>query len=140
MNYVSLEDFKKSDEYQTFIKENPSVGKLKIQAFTAYQSVPIPDTDILISKNINDNNVLFFKGKTDSSGMIENIELPAPVAVEIADIDNIPKYTVYDITAIHQGFETIKKYKVAMFGDVNIIQYIKMILDVGLKGVDQVGD
>lgn len=140
MNFVSLEEFMKTDSYNNFIKENPSVGKLKIEAFTAYGAIPIPDTQILITKEIDGKNVLFFKGMTNSSGIIEDIELPAPIAVLDANKDDIPNYTIYNLTAIHEGFETIKKYRVGMFGDISIIQYVKMTPEIELKGVEQIGD
>ena len=57
---VSLNDFKKTDSYQQFIKENPAVGYLKVQVFTAYGAIPIADTNILITKDIGDDNVVFF--------------------------------------------------------------------------------
>ena len=65
MNLVSYEEFKKTDSYKTFIKENPSTGTLKVEVFTAYQAIPISDTDIIITKDIDNQKVLFFVGKTD---------------------------------------------------------------------------
>ena len=77
MNFTTLEEFKKTESYQKFIEENPSTGRLKVEVFTAYKAVPIPDTEILITKDIDGSKVLFFRGLTDSSGMISNIELPS---------------------------------------------------------------
>lgn len=61
MNLVSFEEFKKTESYQEFIKENPSTGRLKVEVFTAYQAIPIPDTDIIITKDIDGKKVLFFR-------------------------------------------------------------------------------
>lgn len=63
MNLVTYEEFKKSADYEAFIKENPETGTLKVMAFTAYQAVPIPNVEILITKDINTQKVLFFKEK-----------------------------------------------------------------------------
>ena len=76
MNFTTLEEFKKTDSYKNYITENPSTGTLKVEVFTAYKAIPIPDTEILITKDIDEYKVLFFRGKTDSSGMISNIEDP----------------------------------------------------------------
>lgn len=123
---ISYKDFKKLDEYQDFISENPDIGILKVQVFTAYGAIPIADTDILISKDIGNYRVVFFQGKTDSSGIISNIELPAPITDVIPNPEVPPKYTVYSLSAIHTGYESIKQYSIGMFGGVKIIQYVKM--------------
>ena len=140
MNFISYEDFKKTDEYKNFIKENPSVGKIKILAFTAYGAVPIENAEILITKKVGNKEILFYRGFTNSSGVISNIDLPAPIYVEKPEFDDIPKYTMYDLTAIHEGYETIKKYRVGMFGNVKIIQYVKMTPKIALEGVEENGN
>lgn len=137
MNLISLEDFKKLSEYQTFIQENPDIGYLKVHAFTAYGAVPISGASILITKDIGNYKVVFFRGMTDENGMISNIELPAPKAIPVSEPDIVPEYTVYDMTAIHEGYETLKKYSIGMFGDVRIIQYVKMIPSIDMKGADE---
>lgn len=141
MNLLNYEDFKKTDDYSKFSKENPDIGYLKVLAFAAYQALPIPNAEILITRDINNQRVVFFQGYTDNSGTITDIELPAPLTVKNVDTpEQIPQYTVYDLTAIHEGYETIKKYKIGMFGGVRVIQYIKMNPQVDLKGVDQNGN
>lgn len=134
MNLITYEEFKKTEGYKKFIKENPDKGYLKIQAFTAYQAIPIENVEILITKDIGNDKVIFFQRKTDSSGIINNIELPAPTGTVDLNAQEIPKYTTYDLTAIHEGYEAIKKYEIAMFGDVRVIQYIKMTSETELMG------
>lgn len=139
MNFTTLEEFKKTESYQRFIEENPAIGRLKVEVFTAYKAVPIPDTEILVTKDIDGKRVLFFRGRTDSSGMISNIELPSPKEDKNFKPGDNAQYTMYDVTAIHEGFERIKKYDVAIFGDTGVIQYIKMISDINMEGIDQNG-
>lgn len=140
MNLTPYEEFMKTEAYKKFIEENPAIGSLKIQAFTAYQAIPIPDTEILITKKINDQQVLFFKGYTDSSGIIENIELPAPPSLSSTELEATPAYTIYDLTAINEGYETIKRYEIGMFGDIKVIQYVKMTPQIELTEVNQDGN
>ena len=134
MNLITYEEFKKTEEYKKFIEENPDKGYLKIQAFTAYQAIPIENAEILITKDIENDKVIFFQGKTDSSGIINNIELLAPTGIVDLKAQEIPKLTTYDLTAIHEGYETIKKYEIAMFGGVRVIQYIKMTSETESMG------
>lgn len=131
---ISYEDFKKTDEYQEFIKENPDIGFLKVQVFTAYGAIPITGAEVLITRDIGEYKVIFFQGKTDSSGIISDIELPAPAADLIPNPDVLLKYTIYDLSVIHTGYEAIKQYSVGMFGGVRIIQYVKMSPEVDLNG------
>lgn len=129
MNFISLEEFKKTEDYNNFIKENPTTGKLKVEVFTAYQAIPIPDTEIIITKDIGNKKVLFYRGFTNSSGMIENIILPSKEENINYKPGDTATFTEYDLTAIHEGFERIKKYDIAIFGNLGIIQYVKMIPD-----------
>ena len=140
MNIMTYEDFKTTEDYQEFIDRNSSTGTLKVKAFTAYQAIPIPNTEILVTKDIEDNRVLFFRGFTDESGIIKNIELPAPPEDTNPTPDTEPQYTVYDLTAIHEGYETIKKYNIGIFGNIGVIQYVKMIPQVEIEGKNTNGD
>ena len=128
MEFISYDEFKKLDIYNDFINVNPDLGILKIEAFTVNEGLPIPDTDILIYKDIGEYNVIFYKGKTDANGMIDNIYLPTPKMSESNILE--PLYTVYDMNAYHMGFETIKKYSIGMFGGIKVIQYVKMTPEV----------
>ena len=129
MEFISFDEFKKLDIYNDFINVNPDLGTLKIEAFTAYEAIPIPDTEIIIYKNIGEYNVVFFRGKTDANGMIDDIFLPAPKQNDPSNAE-IPAYTIYEMNAFHIGFETIKKYSIGMFGNIKVIQYVKMTPEV----------
>lgn len=138
MTVISFEEFMRTPEYQDFKRDNPDIGTLKVQAFTAYNALPIAGTDIMLSKDIEEYRVVFFRGQTDSSGIIDNIQLPAPKS-SIGSID-APLYTVYDLTAIHVGYESIKQYSIGMFGGIKVIQYVKMTPEIVLEGVEQDGN
>ena len=75
--------------------------------------------------NAKNYKVIFFKGTTDSSGIIDNISLPAPAATN-SSLYDVPQYTLYDLTTINVLYESIKKYLIGMFGGVKVIQYVKM--------------
>lgn len=134
MNIISYEEFKNTDLYEDFIKENDDTGNLKVQAFTAYGAIPIPDTNIVVYKDIEEYRIVFFQGVTDSSGIISNIVLPAPKMV--TSNEETPIYTIYNMTAFNEGYESLKSYTIGMLGGVNVIQYVKMMPEVNLEGVD----
>lgn len=131
MSYISLEEFKKMPEYNKFIEENPDVGYLKIEAFTAYNAIPVSNVQIVITKPLGNDDVVIFKGTTNANGLINNIELPAPKAEYLAKEGEAPPYTRYDMNAKRAGYDNNSKYNIKMFGDVRIIQYVKMIPSAG---------
>ena len=125
MNTYSIEDenFINSDTYKKFIEENPTYGYLNIRAFTANQAVPIANLKITIKKVIDNNNVIFFDGYTNSSGVIEMISLPAP---KLSSNDlNTPNKSTYEIIAISSN-NISRVYNVNIYEDVLVIQNINL--------------
>ena len=128
MKIISYEEFKNTDLYEDFIKENDDVGNLKVQVFTAYGAIPVSDTNIVVYKDIEEYRIIFFQGVTDSSGIISDIVLPAPKMV--TSNEEAPIYTIYNMTAFNTGYETLKNFSIGMLGGVNVIQYVKMLPDI----------
>lgn len=130
MKIISYEEFKNTDLYEDFIKENDDVGNLKVQTFTAYGAIPVEDTNIVVYKDIEEYRIIFFQGITDSSGIISDIVLPAPKMV--TSNEEVPIYTIYNMTAFNTGYETLKNFSIGMLGGVNVIQYVKMLPDINI--------
>lgn len=128
---ITYDEFKKTDLYGQFAVDNPDIGILKINAYTASEGYPSSNTNISIYKKIGDYNVLFYSGMTDANGVIDNIVLPAPPGIN--DVLEAPKYTIYDLDATRTGFVKIIDYKIGMIGGVNVIQYINMVPEVNLN-------
>ena len=126
MNTFNINDqsFVNSKIYQDFLKENPGSGYLKIRAFAANQAIPISGLNIIISKNIDNNNVIFFEGATNSSGIIERITLPTP-ELDPNNLDK-PNGTTYDITATYKSDNISRIYKVNMYENVYVVQDINV--------------
>ena len=123
-NYnINDEELNNSLEYQNFIKENKGEGYLRIRAYGASEAVPIKGLKIVVSTLIDDNTrVIFYEGETDSSGMIERLNLPAPKRGD----DNlvIPKWTVYDIRATYNDITEI--FKVNLYDGICVQQVINI--------------
>lgn len=128
MDYITFDEFRLLKEYDDFLKENPDTGSLKVKVFTAGGAIPLANTNILILKQIGNYNVLFYNGITDSMGTLEDIVLPTPKSV--SNNMDLPKYTFYEMSAIHVGYQDIKQYTIAMFGNTKVIQYVRMVPEV----------
>lgn len=133
MKIISFEEFKNTDLYDDFIKDNDDIGNLKVQVFTAYGAIPIENTNIVVYKDIEEYRIIFFQGVTDSSGIISDIVLPAPKMV--TSNEEVPIYTIYNMTAFNTGYETLKNFSIGMLGGVNVIQYVKMLPDINIGEV-----
>lgn len=119
------ESFKNTTTYQNFIAENPSQGFLKIRAYAASQALPISGLRIVVSKNIDNNNVIFFEGVTNSSGVIEKILLPAP-RLDPNNLD-APNSTTYEINATYPQDNVNNVYRVNMYENIYVIQTINIV-------------
>jgi hypothetical protein len=124
-------DFLNSEVYKSFISENPGLGFLKIRAYAASQAVPISGLSVVVSKNIDDNKVVFFEGVTNDSGVIERIALPAPRM----NSDNMiaPIVNTYDISTTYNGESRL--YKVNIYDDIYVVQNINVTPNISY-GVD----
>ena len=116
---ILFDEFKNSSMYDSFIKNNSGIGNLKIRAYTASLALPVADLEVVVSSLIEGKNVIFFRGKTDVSGMIENIELPAPV---LGNNLVIPNTITYNILAGGKNFD------VNMYDGICVVQNINMVL------------
>lgn len=124
MNTISFTDesFKQTDSYKKFINNNPDSSNLKIQASKANSAMPVADVEVIISHIIDEYKVIFFNGKTNESGIIENIPLPVPKK-DPNDLD-IPLSTTYNIEAIYTKENIDILYKAKMFSGIDAIQNI----------------
>ena len=124
MNTISFTDesFKQTDSYKNFINNNPDSSNLKIQASKANSAIPVSDVEVIISHIIDEYKVVFFNGKTNESGIIENIPLPVPKK-DPNDLD-IPLSTTYNIEAIYTKENIDILYKAKMFSGIDAIQNI----------------
>lgn len=118
--------------YQNFIKNNEGVGYLKIRAYGASEAVPIEGMNIEVSTLLGDNTrLVFFDDKTDASGMIEKLELPAPK--EGSDNLIAPSKTVYDIKANYDGIE--ENFKVNLYDGICVQQIISVVPNTLVRGL-----
>lgn len=126
MNNISFEDFKKTESYQKFSDNNKGSGNLNIRAYTANEAIPISNLEVIVSLIVDNYNVIFFRGKTDDSGMIPRITLPAP----IYNPDNLvaPLFTTYDVLSKYNDKEY--KYKVNLYDDICVVQTINIVPEI----------
>lgn len=109
--------------YQKFLKENPMYGFLKVQIYLANQAIPVPDVKIKIQKEIEGETFTIFEGKTDESGIVTNIKLPAP---DIKDPDT-PTFASYTLIVDHPSYQGPTTFSIPVYSNQKMIQYVNLI-------------
>lgn len=121
---INDQNFINSKEYQEYIKINSGLGYLNIRVFSASGAIPISNLKVVVSTVIGNNNVIFFEGYSDASGVIEAIKLPAP-KLENGDL-TIPSSTIYNILATYAPDNVSENFMVEMYDGINVIQNINI--------------
>lgn len=125
MNNVNITDsnFISTIVYKNFMIENTGRGILNIRASFANQALPITNLKVVVSKEIENYNVIFYEGVTNISGLIEKISLPTPPK----ENDDLiaPKNTTYKITTLYNNMEYT--YVVNMYDGICVVQNINIV-------------
>ena len=125
MNNVNITDsnFISTIVYKKFMIENTGRGILNIRASLANQALPITNLKVVVSKEIENYNVIFYEGVTNISGLIEKISLPTPPK----ENDDLiaPKNTTYKITTLYNNREYT--YVVNMYDGICVVQNINIV-------------
>ena len=125
------EEFLKSSIYQEFKRLNPGYGNLKIRAYAAREALPVEGVHIIISTIYQNSKIVFFDGYTDSSGMIEKLELPTP----LVNSDNLiaPLSISYEIRAEDVNNSMNQLLSVNLYDGVCVVQNIHFIPESGVE-------
>jgi len=106
--------------YDAFLRRNPAVGYLKIQASRAQGVLPTPGVRISVISHFSDARVLFFDGVTDADGIITGIRLPAPPRAASLQSRDPRRGAVYQVYATHPDFAPAY-YEIEIFEDITAI-------------------
>lgn len=121
---IYYDEFKNTDAYKTFIGENSGIGRIKIRATAARGALPVSGVNVVISKIIENYNVIFYEGITDESGMISCVSLPTPV-VYLTDDLVIPPSALYRLNIKNDNID--KEYEVRVYDGVCTMQNINLV-------------
>ena len=137
MNTYNINDknFQLTDTYKGFIKDNPTIGNLKIRAYAAGGAIPIEGLKIIVRKIIDNNNIIFYEGETNNSGIIENIKLPAP-KLEANNL-TIPNQITYDIIATYTKENLNLTYKINIYENIYVVQNISIVPNMMVVSIEE---
>jgi hypothetical protein len=120
--YFDSSEFKNTTTYKNFMNINNGKGILKVETSTASEAYPIKDVEITISKKLDGKDIIFYKGVTNDSGIIDGIVLPTRKMTDnVEDVSDI-FFTTYDLLAYSKKYNLKKEYDVSIFDNVKVIQ------------------
>ncbi len=125
----TVDNIEKFDNYEDFLKNNKQKGTLRIQVAAANRSFPISNAKVTVSLKLKDGTREMFEGLTDSSGIIDNIVLPAPELNLSQDPDSggVMPFAVYTTTIEHPDFVNAKFINVPVFPGIESIQAVNLV-------------
>lgn len=132
--YYDSEEFKDSSIYKNFVNINNGKGVLRIEASTANEAYPLEGVEVIIYKILDGNKVIFYKGVTNDSGIIDGIVLPTrKIDKEVENVSDIV-FTTYDLEAKYSKYNFNKMYDVSIFDDIKVIQPITISVNDLIEG------
>ncbi len=107
-----------NDDFSTLT----GLGTLKIQVSAGEGTFPVEETHITVYSLKNGNRRLFFDGKTDNSGLTENITLPAkPIILSQSEITAAGSQAEYFVSYENPLFEKGDDITVQIFDKTETI-------------------
>lgn len=129
---INNPNFINSNIYKDFISKNPKTGYLKIRAYLANEAISIAGLNVVVSTIFNNDKIILFEGKTNESGIINDIPLPAP-EINPNNLD-VPYYTTYTIEATFPNSNIEKTYKVNIYDNIHVVQNITASPKMNFQG------
>lgn len=132
-NMEQMRDDSANMTYEQFLSQNPGIGALRVQVFSGQQAIPIPNAEVTVTKEFSDGQKVFFDGITDISGIVDNIELPAP-SREISEspqprgdgVQMLLPYLQYNVMVTEARHRPQEYTNVAIFDGIKSIQPVRM--------------
>ena len=120
------ENVQAQEDWINFENRNTSNGFLKVQVYSAQGAFPLKDARVVISKELDNQQKIFYEMVTDESGITQPVSLPAPDASHSFVVDGIRPYENYNIEVSKQGFQTTLREGLPIFPGVVSLQPIQL--------------
>ncbi len=104
-----------------------SLGYLKAFVTTARGALPVSNAQVIVTRLINDEELLEQVARTDNSGYSPLFTLPAVSAVYSLSPDNATPFTYYNMYVRAEGFYPVLLREIPMYGGITAIQPVDLI-------------
>ncbi len=104
-----------------------SLGYLRVFVTTGKGALPIPNAQVIITRNVNDEELLEQAARTDNSGYTPIFILPAVSSIYSQTPDPQNPYTFYTIYVRADGFYPTRLREVPLYGGITAMQPVDLI-------------
>lgn len=116
------------DNYDEFMDKNRSRGVLRVQAYSADRTFPVPNALARVYINLADGERELFQGVTDVDGIIDDISLPAPdSSISLDENSTVAPFATYVLRVSKPGYSAAIFNGIPVFDSVKSIQPVEMI-------------
>ena len=118
-----------NEALEEYLRQNPKIGFLKMQVFTARGAIPVQGAQVTVSRRIGEGDHVFSSALTDRDGLIAPIPLPAPdrsLSEEPESQGEPVPFATYNIRTEYPGHVTVENFNVPIFDGIVSIQPVSM--------------
>lgn len=116
------------DNYDDFMDKNRSQGVLRVQAYSADRTFPVPNALVRVYVSLADGERELFQGVTDIDGIIDNISLPAPdSSISFDENSTVAPFATYVLRVSKPGYSAAIFNGIPVFDSVKSIQPVEMV-------------
>ena len=105
-------------------------GILRVETYSSNGLYPVGNSRVIVYKEIDGEKYYIYDLHTDSSGILDNLQLPAPDK-SLSEIEQgscgLSPYATYDIFVSHPGFISTYLENVPIFDSTVSIQSVEML-------------
>ncbi len=117
-------------KYDKFKADYTEHGWLRVETYASNGLYPVSNSRVVVYKEIDGENYFIYDLHTDSSGIVDSLELPAPSKTlsETQQPSGSPApYATYSIFVTHPGFVSTYFENVPIFDSTVSIQAVEML-------------
>lgn len=104
-----------------------SLGFLRAFVTTAKGALPVPNAQVIITRVIDDQELLEQANRTDISGYTPLFSLPAVSGSYSQAPENATPYTFYNMYVRANGFYPVRLRRIPMYGGITAVQPVSLI-------------
>lgn len=105
-------------------------GILRVETYGSNGLYPVGNSRVIVYKEIDGEKYYIYDSHTDSSGILDNLQLPAPDK-SLSETEQgscgLAPYATYDIFVSHPGFISTYLENVPIFDSTVSIQSVEML-------------
>lgn len=117
------------EKYEEYKKTMPKKGFLRVETLSSNGLYPVGNSRVVVCKKLNGDNYCIYDRMTAASGIVDNLELPAPdknLSMSPERNGMIP-YATYDVYVEHPNFVKTIFENVPIFDGITSIQSVDMV-------------